>query len=367
MTTISGLRVIGWKSIKDAKIEFGPLNVLIGANGAGKSNLLSFFKFLQALIDGKMELFVGQEGGANTLLYNGLKRTQQLSAALTTGTPQGALTFETCLTHGQPDNLIVNPYLLDLAKPHNGEKITNLSVSGRIVGWIRQQGEMDGEAILNSLLKNIRQCHFHDTSATAGLRLTGNIQDNRSLHGDASNLAAMLYLYQQTRPMVFRRILETVRQVAPFLECFVLEPQRLKPESMLLNWKTRSSEAVFGPHQFSDGTLRFIALATLLLQPTDTLPSFLIVDEPELGLHPAALNLAAGMLHSASHHCQIIVATQSPAFVDEFDPENVIVVDRQEDQSTFRRLESGALAEWLKDYSLGQLWEKNIIGGGPFG
>jgi predicted ATPase len=116
----------------------------------------------------------------------------------------------------------------------------------------------------------------------------------------------------------------------------------------------------------SDGTLRFICLTTLLLQPKSLLPDTLLIDEPELGLHPFAINLLADMLQEAAESKQVIVSTQSVELLNAFQPEDVVVVQREEDASVFKRLDKAALSDWLADdYSLGELWKRNILGGRP--
>jgi predicted ATPase len=227
------------------------------------------------------------------------------------------------------------------------------------------------KSIAQSLQRLLDQCrvyHFHDTSSSARARGYCYVGNDRWLMPDAGNLAAMLYRFRSDRSSpAYRRILGTIRQIAPFIADFVLEPTGQQNQDLILNWQDKNAGEVFGPHQLSDGTLRFIALATLLLQPQALLPDVIVIDEPELGLHPAALNLVGGMLRSASHHAQVIVATQSAALVDGFAPEDVIVVNRRERASTFERLREEQLKEWLEDYTLGQLWEKNVVGGGPSG
>jgi predicted ATPase len=146
---------------------------------------------------------------------------------------------------------------------------------------------------------------------------------------------------------------------------FVLEPSRLNPNSILLNWKQLGSDYVLGPHQMSDGSLRAVALIAALLQPDDNLPDLLVLDEPELGLHPYAISILAGLIRAASSKTQVVVSTQSAALVDEFAAEEVIVVESENQQSRFRRLDPEMLKDWLSEYSLGELWEKNVIGGGP--
>jgi predicted ATPase len=164
---------------------------------------------------------------------------------------------------------------------------------------------------------------------------------------------------------VFRRIVSAVRKIVPFFQDFVLEPKRLDPTRILLKWKGRDSDYEFGPHQLSDGSLRGIALATLLLQPESDLPDVVIIDEPELGLHPHAIEIVAGLVRSVAHRTQVILATQSTALVDHFAPEEIVVTEIDHGCSQFRRLDSKQLEHWLEDYSLSQLWEKNVLGGGP--
>lgn len=365
MSILTRLHVSGWKSIKDASLEFGRLNVLIGANGAGKSNLLSFFRFLRFLIEGRMDEFVSREGGANSLLHFGLKQTGQMSATVALTEKNESICFATDLVHRQPDALAINP-LTSHPEPGNGEITTNLSVDGKPVGWIRGIPRPKAERHPSAFFKKIRQAHFHDTSLSTRGRLTGYVRDNQFLHEDAGNLAAMLYLYQQREPIVYQRIVSTVRKIVPNFGNFELAPEKLNPESILLKWRqTGHEDYLFGPHQLSDGSFRSIALTTLLLQPEEDLPRLLILDEPEIGLHLYALELIAGLIRAASVRTQVIVATQSSALVSFFEPEEILVSEALHGESSFRRLDAGALEEWLEEYSLGELWERNVIGGGP--
>jgi predicted ATPase len=211
----------------------------------------------------------------------------------------------------------------------------------------------------------LRQCavyHFHNTSETARIRQRWDKEDNHSLKEDGANLAPLLFRLRESAPKVYGRIVATIRQIAPFFADFVLEPTN---GSLLLPWRERHTDMVFGSHQASDGTLRAMALIALLLQPADELPDVIILDEPELGLHPAAVETVAGLLKAVAVRRQVILATQSLALVDQFQPEDIIVVDRRDRASEFRRLTSEELREWAEDYSLGELWEKNVLGGRP--
>jgi predicted ATPase len=187
---------------------------------------------------------------------------------------------------------------------------------------------------------------------------------------NGGNLAAVLYRLQETKPSHYARILSTVRMAVPYLKDLILEPDPLNGSRIKLRWDDRNRDYEFGPHQLSDGSLRAIALITALLQPEDMLPAVILIDEPELGLHPNAVGIVASLIKSTSAKRQVIIATQSPRLLSQFSPEDVVVVERNEDESglgesTFQRLSSEGLGEWLRDYDLGSLYEMNVTGGGP--
>jgi predicted ATPase len=206
---------------------------------------------------------------------------------------------------------------------------------------------------------------LNDTSSSSPLRKTARIDDNRFLRPDGGNLPAFLYYLRKKHQEAYRLIVRTVQRVAPFFEDFQLEPLQLKPDDIKLEWRHKRSDQYFDASSLSDGTLRFIALATLFLQPEKYRPSVILVDEPELGLHPYALEMLAALVRQASVTTQVIVSTQSSLLLDHFEPEDVLVANRVNDGTQLTRLESPQLAKWLEDYSLGQLWEKNEFGGRP--
>ena len=194
---------------------------------------------------------------------------------------------------------------------------------------------------------------------------TAQLHDNRFLREDGENLAAVLYYLKQKEQASYRRIQQTFQLVVPFFDDFILEPQALNEQMIRLEWRHRTSDAHFDISAFSDGTLRFLAIATLLLQPEKLRPSVILLDEPELGLHPYAITLLCSLISSIATETQVILATQSPLLVDHFEPEDVIVVDRVEGRSEFKRLSTEKLKNWLEDYSLGDLWLMNDLGGRP--
>jgi len=367
MTGLKRLEISGYKSIKKLSLELHPLNVLIGANGAGKSNFVSFFKFLNEMVGERFQEFIGTSGGAHSLLHYGPKVTPQMEAALDFASPDADNTYRIRLTHAAVDTLIFTQERLEFHRPTDPEPRVEQLGPGQRETALREQAESNQTArVFRHLIANCRVFQFHDTSSTAPIRQSCYVESNRFLMPDAGNLAAVLYRLCRQDQVVYRRIVATIRQVAPFLDDFDLAPSELNPHNIVLNWRDRESDMLFGPHQLSDGTLRAMALFTLLLLPQEELPPVVVIDEPELGLHPSAIVLLAALLKQASVHCQVIVATQSVPLIDEFEPEDVVVVEREGRESVFRRLDSERLADWLKEYSLGELWQKNVLGGGPF-
>jgi predicted ATPase len=353
------LRLAGWKSVKHATLVLERMNVLIGANGAGKSNLISFFRLLHELAEQRLQLFIARSGGADALLHYGAKSTPTLGAELNFKTGSWQVRYDMRLAFAGGDRL--HFAVEELEYWQEGKAPLHEQEFGH---WESAVNWADSGS--DQFLTGCRVYHFHDTSNTAKIRLHGYVEDNRVLASDGGNLAAFLFALKQVKPQSYRRIVDTARQVAPFFDDFALAPLEVNANSIRLDWREKGSDFLFGPHQLSDGTLRAMALITLLLQPREKLPSLLVIDEPELGLHPYALAVIVSLLKSATNHCQVLVATQSATLLDHFEAEDVIVVQRQERGTEFVRLQEDKLNEWLEEYQLSELWEKNVIGGGPF-
>ncbi len=358
MPKLDRLTVRGFKSIRALEdFELRDLNVLIGANGAGKSNFISLFQMLAALADGNLQRYVGQHDGPDALLFNARKRTPQMDIEFYFG------------VNSYHISLIPGGQRLIFAREETrfygyyGEKTHPLG-SGHDEARLRQVVGDTFAPHVRAAIAGWRVFHFHDTSLSAPVRQAQELRDNLRLKPDASNLAPFVRFLRDSRPQHYQRIVETIRQVAPFFGDFV---HRAEPPARIeLEWfELGDPDTPRGPRQLSDGTLRFICLATLLLQPTDLQPDTILIDEPELGLHPYALAVLAGLLRQASAARQLIVSTQSAELVSEFQPEDVVVVGRADGASTFQRLAAPSLADWLRDYALGELWKMNIFGGRP--
>lgn len=369
MRAIERMTIKGYKSIREMELDLRPLNILIGANGAGKSNFISIFKFLHELASENLQLHVAKAGGVDTVLYFGQQVTNQLYLHVQFAKYQeGLVNAYDCTLVPSTEDVFV--FANEHAYFHNRKQHPHpyaLSLGGG-----RLETLLNQEAKKQLLTHHVQEAmfswriyHFHDTSDSAKIKLTGDLYDNRFLRADGSNLAAYLYLLQETEPAYYQNIVDAVRLIAPFFHDFALRPSPFNPEKIRLEWHERGSDMLFGASALSDGTLRFIGLATLLLQPPDKLPTTILLDEPELGLHPYAITVLANLLQSAAERTQIIVSTQSVTLVNQFEPEDIIVVDRENGQSVFRHLAQEDIDEWLEAYGLGELWEKNVLGGRP--
>ncbi len=347
------------------ELELQPLNVLIGANGAGKSNLVSFFKMLNEMMAGRFQQYTAMSGRASSILHFGPKITPQIEATLEFEVENGVDTYFLRLFHAANDTLIFAEETLSfLQTDYTSPRVESLG-AGHLETRIPEaaEGEIVTAKTLRFLLNRCRVYHFHDTSSTSAMRQSCYVGDTRWLMPDAGNLAALLLRFRRENHSEYQKIVRTIRLIAPFFKDFVLEPDAA--QRVLLNWETKDSDRVFSPHEFSDGTLRAICLITLLLQPEETRPEMIIVDEPELGLHPYALNIIADLFSQAAYHIQVLMSTQSSLLIDNFSPENIITVNLEGQASQFQRLTPSKLDTWLEEYSLGEIWEKNIIGGGP--
>jgi predicted ATPase len=353
---LSKIKIKGFKSIRELDLELKPINILIGANGVGKSNFISFFKLINNIYEQRLQQY-SLKSGINNLLYFGRKNTSLI---------EGYLDFKT------------NAYSFNLEPSDDG--ILFISKESSIYHSAPRNKEFYDTNLKESLIKDsltkrniflrkhlesYKIYHFHDTSISAPLRTPCNINDNRFLREDGGNLPAFLYYLSLKHPIEFYRIEKTIKSVAPFFDKFKLEPDFLDENRITLEWiENEFPDLYFNALHLSDGTLRFIALTTLLLQPN--LPEVIIIDEPELGLHPFAIKKLAHLIKSASeNNCQIIISTQSVNLLNNFSPEDVITVDKTDNQSYFRRIEHNELTNWLEDYSLGELWTKSVLNGQP--
>lgn len=358
---IKKIRIKGFKSIKECELKLSNINLLIGSNGAGKSNFISVFKMLQNIIEKTLQKYVGVSGGANALMYNGRKYTENVQIEFFFGDNS----YDFVLTPTDENNFIFESEHFN----YDGYWKHNSYVGG---GYPESRWDRGAYNKIDQYIKPILQhekwrvYHFHDTSASARVKQTHKIANNVELLYDAGNLAAFLFRLKKEYPTSYMQILESIKMIAPYFKDFYLEPS-INSDDIILRWQQIGSDDTFNANQFSDGTLRFICLATLFLQPSELQPETIIVDEPELGLHPYAITLLSEIIKKTSTKKQVILSTQSVDLLNEFSANQIIVVDRNEQQgTTFTKYSEEELKDWITDdYSMGDLWKKNIIGGRP--
>lgn len=367
------IQISGYKSLgtdeQPIKLELSNLNIIIGANGAGKSNFISFFHMLANMMTGALQIYVGKNGTSESLLQFGSKKTKMISASLVFENKNFVDTYDFSLVKAVNDTLIfekeaITDWNKDTAQRRRKELCSGQKESFLVTGEATHKSEQ----VIRGILSGCRTFQFHDTSQEAHIRNAANIDNNRFLMSDGGNVAAYLYMLKVRYEKYYKRIVDHVRYVMPSFDDFFLEPQILNPQWIKLQWREKgNSEYVFGPEHFSDGTLRFIALATLFLQPPELLPRVIFVDEPELGLHPQAVDVLASMVKKTTESTQVIMATQSSRLLDSFDYKDIIVAEKDSETgcTVLNRLNEDDIKIWLEDYSLSQIWEKNIIGGQP--
>lgn len=379
------ISIEGFKSIQSLKdFDLRPLNVLIGANGAGKSNFVDFFRMLRAMSDEGLANFIRGGGGAETYVFNGAKVTPEIKAHLVFGANEYQFSLGT--TVGS-EMTVKSEAVLWTTRPGDWTSFGGGRAESYLKSWRGNQSKWGPYpsvgAHIYDAVSGWTVYHFHDTSSTSRMRREQSVRDFRELQSDAGNIAAFLHRMKGGNvglldpvtgwPMMpnlgvseqhYHRIRETVQLIAPFFDDFLLEPETKGDNEVIrLEWRQKGSSFPFQPWQLSDGTIRFICLATALLQPKP--PATIVIDEPELGLHPFALELLASLVKEAATRTQLIISTQSPAFLNAFEPEDVVVVDRVAGASRFRRLETESLKGWLDEYTLGDLVQKNVIEAGP--
>ena len=357
MIRVDRVTVRGFKSIRALEdFELGDLTVLIGPNGAGKSNFLDLFRMGARIAEERLQIFVAERDGPDALLFGGAKRTDRIDAAFAFGADEYAFSL---VPAG-------NRFVFDREeiRSRNGGA-TGLRAFGRGHEESRSREADEGFALYaGEAMAGWRAHHFADTGPTSRLRRAQPLRDNLRLHADGGNLAPFLRRLRERCPRAHRRIVEEVRAAAPFFGDFVYREDA--GERVELEWSEADApDRTLGPRQLSDGTLRFVCLAALLLQPARFQPNPILIDEPEPGLHPHAIALLAELLRHASDTRQIVVSTQSADLVSELAPEDIVAVARRNGETVFERPDPEDLGEWLKDHSLGDLWKMYVVGEGP--
>ena len=360
------ISISGYKSISPdfpVNIKFEKVNILLGANGSGKTNIISFFKMLNSMIFGEFQRFVETVGTSQVFLHNGKKYTQKVEGKLHFKSETHINRYEFELTPATPDRLIINSEKIEWGNKDRKLQVDLLESNFKESALANDTAD-DTIRIIRKILQRCKVYQFHDSSNESHIRQSSHIDINNFLQAKGNNLASFLYRLKEEFPSNYNRILSYIRLIMSQFKDFYFDPNGKGYVS--LKWMDIfSNDNILLPEQFSDGSIRFIALATLLLQPPTTIPNIIIIDEPELGLHPFAIVQLAEMIKEASKHTQVIIATQSPGLVNEFEADQITVIEAENGYSTAQRLDKEELKDWLEHYSISELWDKNVLGGRP--
>ena len=374
-TRLKSIRIRGFRSLADVEFsDLGPASVLIGANGSGKSNFVRFFEMLSWMLRSRnLGEFVERYGGADDQLYAGSRETPVMQAEISLETVHGRNDYRFTLAHAHPDRLMFTEEAFRFSRNDlpTDARWTHLGGDGHREAQIVEAAHSPQSPEVNQttartivhLLRNCAAYQFHDTSDSSSLKSSWETDDNNALRSNGANLAAVLYRLEHEDHQRFELICRHISRVLPVFDRFSIESSYGKVQ---LRWKAKGSDKTFGAHLTSDGSLRFFALVTLLNLPREMLPDIVLLDEPELGLHPAAIALIGDMIKALSLDVQVIAATQSPLLVDVFGLEEIVVLEAMDGRTSFRRLAAKDYLHWLdEDFSPGELWQKNLIGGRP--
>jgi predicted ATPase len=360
---LTKVHVEGFRSLKDVTVDLGPINVLIGPNGVGKSNLLGVLRLVPLMRTQSLRRYVGEQGGADRVLHYGHTKTSQARIELDFKRAEERFQYAATLGYAAGNTLyFVEESVSQGAAGSDAFTSTESLGSGHEESRLAERAKDPANVIARSVDQLVRRLgffHFHDTSLMAPLRQNSNPGDNKYLRSDGSNLAALLHRLknsdaQDTRAS-WSMIEGTTTRIAPFIKSLdpdLVDPEHPESSALRLYWTDERGHR-FDVHDLSDGTLRAIALYSALLQPSATRPAFISIDEPELGLHPAALSLFASLVRSTSVWTQVLLATQSSALLDEFAPDEIIVAEYRKDmkptkgETSFRRLDLEELKHWL--------------------
>jgi predicted ATPase len=359
------IHIAGFCSLKHVVLEPGRLTLLIGPNGAGKSNLLQALRLIPLLRTRSLQSYVADHGFGAALLHYGPKTTEAIEIGVLIRDQGSSYRFDARLAFASDDSLYFQTENAACLHPDGSWLISTLGSGHRESKLQEASPENQTVTAVNRWLARMTFYHFHDTSAQSKLRTHARKEDDRYPRSDGSNLSAYLLRLKESDQdddrKSWQRINRHCRHIAPAIK--ELDPVAVN-DSVRLDWIDDRDQR-FGCHQLSDGTLRALALITVLSQPTERLPRLISIDEPELGLHPAAIALIAELCRSICRHTQIVLSTQSTELLDHFMVEEVVVVEREEGETTLKRLKELDLRHWLEDYSLRDLYAKGVIGGAP--
>ena len=364
---IESIHVKGFRSLADVKLDNIPNPmVLLGANGTGKSNVLRFFEMLRETYQHGLTRFVLRRGGADDQLFGGQRETTRIHACVRFRTSPGVNDLSFSLSCNDGDRLAIENEEFRF-EPDDGRG--GYSYGPHDAGFesvfCKIVPSPGGHPRAKAAIGFLRDCalyQFHDTSRDAPIKKRWDVEDSHRLLEHGGNLGPILLRLREHHPTKYGLICRRIRLVLPEFDDFQLEEEYGKT---ILRWRGKNTDKTLGAHLTSDGSLRVFCLLTLLSLPDEVLPRIILLDEPELGLHPFATSLISSMVKSLSRRCQVIVATQSPHFVDAFGLDEIVVLEMRDGKTEAKRFKEEDFSQWLDDHTSGQLWWSNLLGGYP--
>ena len=385
MNIFERIRVQGFRRLRDVDLKLRPLNVLIGANGSGKTSLLDVFSLLSASARGELKRSIRDIGGIDSNLtvlrdFKGYKTHlagfeldrrgcgDQIVTYVISLSPKGN-TYqipEESLTHTDDTIALFRPYIDkvqgDVIYYEQGDKLSPISEfrQDEFESALSQAPRVSRETMaFQASLASVTHYHVLDVSSRAPVRLPQQLREAKLPGQNGEDLAACLYWMRETDPDRFETIEDTLRVAFPSFERLNFPP--VAAGLLAITWKERDVKHPFFMHQLSEGTLRFLWLVTLLYSPG--LTEVTLLDEPEVSLHPELLSVLAGCLREASQRTQLIVATHADRLVRFLTPEEVVVLDMEDGATTATRADELDLGAWLSEYTLDQVWQNGRMGG----
>lgn len=368
MSSIILERIIAtnYKSFRTLDLPIKQVNVLIGANGAGKSNIQRLFGMIKSIVNQEFQAYIDKSNGSGAILHYGHMKSDLINITIWFKHDNNLSSAYHCkLVPAEKSMKLVNEtiYVRDSSKfsdPIVYCEHDNITTESHLPHWANISD------IPRQILDAIRSWHiynFNDSSALARAKQPCNLDDNLCLAPDASNLPAYLDMLRNKYPKNYDSIVQTIRMVNPSFSDFFLRRHPFIFNHVELMWKENNTDFIFNANMLSDNMLRFIFLTTLFLQPREMLPSLIVLDNADLGLHPYAIVLLAEMIHSVTvtDRTKVVLSTQSATLIDQFEHEDILLVELDHGISMVRRIDQNKIVPWLAEYSLGELWQKNVL------
>ncbi|MBO3457475.1 AAA family ATPase [Aetokthonos hydrillicola Thurmond2011] len=367
------------------EIELRPLNILIGSNASGKSNLIEAIALLKATPT-DLPAFIRQAGGISEFLWKGQHSNTVAEIQAIVDYPRiQTLSYQISLSMAGQKLELIDEFV-ENEQPFPGEDdvyfyyryqrgrpVLNVKLDGVVKQReLRREDMIPDQSVLSqrkdpdlypelsylaTQFSNISLYRIWNIGRDSEPRNPQKTDlPEHPLLENGSNLG--LFLNNLQYQLGNRQIIEKLKKFYDAAEELSI---KIYGGTVQIFIREENLAQPIPATRLSDGTLRYLFLMALLLDPTP--PPLICIEEPEIGLHPDILPTIAEMLIEASQRTQLIVTTHSDALVSSLPPEAVLVFERDEQGSHLRRLDPEKLKDWLENYTLGDLWRMGEIGG----